>query len=458
VRRRCRPSVRDADERADGGVSRRARWAGVLLAAAASLGGAADTHADTDLGALAGFANRAVTAIAVEGYRVTSEDVIRREIRSKVGQPLSVATVAADVQRLDNLSVFAEIIVEAEADGEGARLVFHLKEMPAWVPWLGFSYTEQDGFSGGPKISALNLAGHAISLNGKAYFGGAEQYSARLVWPWIAGNHLSADVYAASLNRHDTLNGFNESSLELTPQIGTYLGDHGRLSGKFSLFHMTSDVAGITLSKDNVDDLPRIGLSMGWDTRDSWRIPRRGWLSELELWWTGGAGDFWSMNLDLRRWIPVTATHRLLVSGLASLQSGTVGENVPVYLIYRMGGANSVRGYNIEDLGTRIFGKNQLIGTAEYSVTLLPLQRWDIWKFALRLGLDVAVFSDLGVAWSESRELTADRARAGVGAGVRLLVPGSEMVRLDVGWSRDGGLHFHFASGSKPVAQRGRIR
>jgi outer membrane protein assembly factor BamA len=247
-------------------------------------------------------------------------------------------------------------------------------------------------------------------------------------------------------------------SYEFTPGVGTYLGEHGRLEGRFSLFRMKSDVDGKTLSPDNKDTLPRLGLSLGWDTRDSWRFPRRGWQNELELWRTWGDGDFWSMNLDLRRWVPIARRQRLLLSSLTSLQSGAVGEDIPVYLTYHMGGANSIRGYSIDDLGRRLYGKNQLIGTAEYSVNLLPLQRWDIWKFALRLGLDVAVFSDIGIAWSESRELSVDRARAGGGVGLRLLVPGSEMVRLDVGWSPDGGFHFHFASGSKPEAQRQRIR
>ena len=61
-------------------------------------------------------------------------------------------------------------------------------------------------------------------------------------------------------------------------------------------------------------------------------------------------------------------------------------------------------------------------------------------------------------AWTDSREFALDRARGGVGAGLRLLVPGSEMVRFDMGWSPQGGFNFHFASGSKPVAQRQRIR
>jgi outer membrane translocation and assembly module TamA len=68
------------------------------------------------------------------------------------------------------------------------------------------------------------------------------------------------------------------------------------------------------------------------------------------------------------------------------------------------------------------------------------------------------IFTDAGIAWSEPRELAMNRARAGVGGGLRLLVPGTEMVRFDFGWSPEGGFHFHFASGTKPVAQRQRLR
>jgi outer membrane protein insertion porin family len=430
------------------------------LVAAWLAGGAADGAPSAGPDALARYAGRPVTALAILGYEITREEVIRREIRTAVGEPLRPELVVADVRRLDNLSIFAEISVAVEETGEGVRLILHLKEMPAWIPWLGFAYTEQDGFSVGPKLSALNLAGQAISLNARAYFGGSNQYAARFSWPWISANHLSVDFYGARLSRADTLNEFEETSYEFTPEVGTYLGETGRLKGKFSLFRMQSDVDGKTLDPANQDTLPRLGLSIGKDTRDSWRFPRKGWQNELELWRTGlgGDGDFWSMNLDLRRWLPIDERQRILVSGLASLQTGVVGEDIPVYLIYRMGGANSIRGYSIEDLGRRLYGKNQLLGTLEYSVNLLPLGRIDFFKFALRLGLDLALFADAGIAWSDSSELAMNRARGGVGAGLRLLVPGTEMVRFDVGWSPEGGVHFHFASGSKPVAQRQRIR
>ncbi len=117
------------------------------------------------------------------------------------------------------------------------------------------------------------------------------------------------------------------------------------------------DVDGKTLSPDNSDVLPRLGFALGWATRDSWTNPRRGWQNELELWRTGGDARFWTMTLDVRRWFPTARRQRLLLSSLLSLQSGTVGEDIPTYLIYRMGGANSIRGYKISDLGrTRLRG------------------------------------------------------------------------------------------------------
>jgi outer membrane protein assembly factor BamA len=141
-----------------------------------------------------------------------------------------------------------------------------------------------------------------------------------------------------------------------------------------------------------------------------------------------------------------------------SLQGGEVGVDIPEYLQYRLGGANTIRGYDIEKLGRTLFGRNQMIGTAEYAFRVVPMRRFDFWKFSFRLGLELTLFGDVGVAWNESRDLNSRRTRAGVGTGVRLLIPGSEMVRVDVGWSPEGGFRLHLAGGTKPERQRDRLR
>ena len=432
-------------------------WSGLLLAALAAGAEPPDAAA-----ALAPWAGRTVTAVDLAGRDVTREHVIRREIRVAAGQPLDPDTVLEDLQRLRDLGIFAEAEAGAAADGEGVRLTYTVREMPPWISFLSLTYTEENGFSAGPGVSAVNLTGRQVTLSARAEFGGATQYRTRLLWPWISGDHVSLDLYAAHLERDDTLNGFRERSDEITPSVGRYLGEHGRLAGSLSFFQMKADVPGKTLSPDDVDQLVRLGVSLGWDTRDAWDAPRRGWQNELELTRTGGLlggdGDFWTLNLDLRRWQPAGRRRTLLVSGLLSLQSGATGREIPTYLDYHMGGANSIRGYSVETLGATLYGKNQMIGTAEYSLELVPLRRWDFWKWSLRLGLDATVFADAGIAWEQPGQLTLPRARAGLGGGLRLRVPGTEMIRFDLGWSPAEGFHFHLAALSKPEAQRKRLR
>jgi outer membrane protein insertion porin family len=398
--------------------------------------------------------------VELSGHVVTRERVIRREIQTRMGEPLDVHTVAADLRRLDNLAIFAEVHAKADGTPEGnVRLDFVIKEMPSWVPLLALTYTEENGFSAGPGVAFINLAGRDISLSAKAYFGGTQQYSGRLSWPWITGDHVSFEANAAHLDRQDEVREFNELSDEATARVGRYLGEKGRLSGAFSLFRMRSDVPGKTISADDDDLLLRLGARLGYDSRSAWNTPSNGWQNELELWYTGLGGDssFWSLNLDLRRYFAPARRQRLLLSQLLSLQSGTLGADVPLYMDYRLGGANSLRGYDV-DLGRTLAGKNQWLGTVEYSFNLMAPRRFDVSKFALRLGLDLALFADAGIAWNDDNELALDRARGGLGAGLRLLVPGTQMVRLDVGWSPTGDFHFHFAGGARPAAQRKRLR
>jgi outer membrane protein assembly factor BamA len=249
----------------------------MVLAGAVLCCGVRLARADIDPTAFAPFEKRPVTSVSITGNRVTRAYVITREVHTRVGQPFRFDTLVADLQRLENLGLFAEMDVTPEADGEGVRLNLSVRESPALILLPSFLYTEENGFSYGGALTAMNLTGRGISLSARAYFGGTTQRWARLSHPWIKGNHLSFDFFGGERERADIMNGFEEDSWEFTPGIGTWLGERGRLRGSVSLFRMRSDVDGKTLDPDNQDQLLRTGVTLGYDSRDSWRVPRRGW-------------------------------------------------------------------------------------------------------------------------------------------------------------------------------------
>jgi outer membrane protein assembly factor BamA len=321
------------------------------------------------------------------------------------------------------------------------------------------AFTEENGFSIGVGLSASNVTGRDISLSGRALFGGTNNYNALLRWPWITGNHVEFGFLGAHVERTDEVRGFNEKSEEVLPWVGTWFaGDSGRLKAGPRFFRMRSDVPGITLSPDNEDQLYSLGLSLGWDTRDSWNLPRHGWLNEFLVWKTGGAlggdGDFWTVNFDVRRFQQVSERDTLVLASLLTVQPG----EVPEYFRYYLGGANTIRGYSVED-SKSLSGKNQYLGTVEFRRILLPPRRYDIldrWSF--RFGLELAALGDIGIAWDTSNQFAANRLRGGVGIGLRLLHPGAGNTRFDFAWSPEGGFQFHFGGASKMARSRLRLR
>jgi outer membrane protein assembly factor BamA len=393
---------------------------------------------------------------------VTRESVIRREVHQEIGSAFAVVHLQEDLTRLENLGLFSRVHVEVLERQTGIVLEYHITEMPWIVPYFSFRYNDENGWSIGPAVASLNLFGRGISLSGRALFGGTNTFEARLLWPWIAFDHLSLDLTVNNLVRQDEILDFEEHSREFTPWVGTYLGEHGRLAGTLSWFQMNADVSGRTLSASNRDNLVRLGMRLGWDSRDSWRDPRHGWQNQFELMqsggWLGGQGDYLQATFDIRRFEPIGARQTLFLGGLTSLSTGTVGEDFPPYFIFRMGGANTIRGYDVKELGKRLYGKNQMIYTAEYLFNLVELRSYRLLRWSVSLGFQAALFADVGVAWNEDSQLTWKRFRSGYGGGLRMLIPGSEVIRFDLGVSEDGDVALHFGPWFRWTAQRNRLR
>jgi outer membrane protein assembly factor BamA len=408
-----------------------------------------DTVSPTDVEQLYG---RPVKEIRISALRYTKPAIIIRELASQVGEPYLKENTEKDAKRLDQLGIFSAIKIEPIEEGDGVVLEIEVKETFPYLPTISIDVSEENGLSIGPGIKFINLRGRAISFSASARFGGATSFGTSLENPWFAGNHLSYRLEFQQRDRRNEVDDFAEVSTEFNLRLGSFVGEHGRIGGHFNFLSVGSDTPGKTLSADNRDNIPSLAFFIGYDNRDLWTNPHQGWWNEVEVSKSGGDADFWTVNFDVRKFQPLANRHTLAFFTLTTLQTGTVGVEIPEYLDFHFGGTNSIRGWGLDSTE----GKNQFINTIEYRYDLMVPRPLSIFGVSFYLGLQLALFGDLGIVWEDSQ---GNRWLDGYGFGLRILVPFVDMIRFDFAFGEPGkGLNSQIGIGEKAVKQRRRVR
>jgi outer membrane protein insertion porin family len=80
-----------------------------------------------------GFGEDNVIRIDIKGNRRVETDLIRINISSKVGEPLSAESVRRDIKNLYKLGFFEDVSAEVERTPEGLVLIYNVKEKPVVV-------------------------------------------------------------------------------------------------------------------------------------------------------------------------------------------------------------------------------------------------------------------------------------------------------------------------------------
>lgn len=108
-----------------------------------------------------------VDHVVIAGLRRTREEVIRRELLLKEGEPLGLQKVLESQRRLSALGVFRRLsITEMDPESEGKRsLVVFAEEAPATTVAYGIGYAERDRLRGSVEVSRRNLFGMDRSLS-----------------------------------------------------------------------------------------------------------------------------------------------------------------------------------------------------------------------------------------------------------------------------------------------------
>jgi outer membrane protein insertion porin family len=401
-----------------------------------------------------------VKEIRIIGLRFTKEYIIIRALASQVGKPYIIKNAREDYLRLDRLGIFSYTRITPIVEDDEVILEIEVKETFPYLPSFKFQITDENGVSVGLGFTISNFRKRGEFLSAGFLVGGVTNFEVKYDNPWITWNHLSTRVEYYHRERHNKLDDFDEKTDELWLRAGSFIGEYGRIGGRYSFIYLISDRDGVTLSPDNRDNISTLAFFIGYDSRNLWSNPTRGWWNEIEFSKTGGFmggdGDYETLILDFRRFIPTWNRQSIGLFSLATIQFGIMDKTIPLHQDFHLGGSNSIRGWSLDSRR----GKNQFINTLEYRFNILEPKDFTLpLGINYSMGLQVAIIGDFGIAWDKSRQFAMENFIGGYGLGFRVLVPVAGMLRFDLVWGEAGkGVRFHVGGREKAVRQRERVR
>jgi len=396
-----------------------------------------------------------VKEIRIHGLSRVPESKVLLQLKSREGEIYAEENLIKDRERLDRMALFSKIDITGNPGDDGFTVDIELKETLPYLPYPTIGITGEQGFTIGVGLQSTNFLGRGTNLSTAARFGAATEFEVIASSGWRPQKSTWYKTEYFFRDRNNKLDQFQESSHELDLQAGYQATEKLRVGGRFKFLSLKSDVAGITLSADNRDNIPGVGVVVEHDTRDSWTSTKKGWWNSVDATANGlGAdGKFWTFNVDMRRYQPIRDRHGLFVSSLLTMQTGTVGREIPIHQDFHIGGTNSLRGWEIDARR----GKNQFLNTIEYRYELMKPRDFSVKGLNFYFGLQLAAFADAGTAWNAGSEFTRNFI-AGGGFGIRLIVPYVNLIRFDFGFGQSASPISHIGVLEKSVYQRRRVR
>ncbi len=412
----------------------------------------------------------------------TRDFIITRELSFKAGDVFNRNTVQDDLQKVFRLGIFDDVNLSLAPGSDPRQVVVtvNVKERSTGSIAAGAGISSATGLFGTVSFQQQNLGGNNQKLGLDIQVGEKELlFDLNFTDPWLAGDPNRTAFSANIFNRRlfsfvfddtpDTPPGLGvgpnkdetprENRLGLGFSFSRPLSKGTTASLGFRVERVTMTDAGntqistdgagnpLTLSGTPQDDLILVQFALAQDLRDDPLKPTQGsvfrFATEQSLPFGIGSIFFNRIRASYSVYFPINFIS--FAEGPQTLafniQGGTVLGDLPPYEAFRIGGSNSVRGWDEGRIGS---GRSYALASVEY-------------RFPVFSVLSGVLFADYGTDLGSGSSVPGDPAGArnkpgsggGYGVGVRVQSPlGS--IRIDYGVAMDGsGTLFSFGLGEK---------
>ncbi len=372
--------------------------------------------------------------ILITGNTVTRDKVIRRQLKVYEQELYRGGRLKESVRNLYRLEYFGDIKVNTldTSDPDKVNLSIDVTEKPTGTFTFGMGYSSQDKLFGTTSISKRNLFGRDQSLDLKAQFGGTgNKYSLSFVEPWL----FDIPLYAKSelKNWNDEYTYYDKKTVGGGLTLGYPIFKDTRAFVSYTyerndIFNLETGASDSIKEMEGVNVLSSTGVSLNYDTRDRRYNAQttRGIDSTLRVEHAGGGlgGDisYSKYTAESSWYFPVLWK----VVGMLHGEGGIVHENsggfLPDYKKFYLGGINSLRGFDYQDIHlkeTNADGTISEVGGNKYvqfnAELIVPL-------FGVE-GLVAVFFTDAGNVYEETANIDPADLRHTYGFGFRWYSP-----------------------------------
>lgn len=404
--------------------------------------------------------------IEVTGNLITKDKVIRREIAVNPGELYDIRRVRLSVQRLKGLGYFGDpaapaaegvVAYDRPTDVEGVRdLIIEVRERPTGRLWFGGGISSVYDVFGTIEVTQSNfdwkrwrspfLRGAGQKARLKALLGTKRtDFILSFTEPWLFDRQLSFgfDVFRTDQRYLSDREFYEQKNTGFDLKLYKLIAPATRAGVIYKLERVDIDVdedASETIKKEEGEStVSSFEFEVIRDTTDSYLMPTRG--TRLSGSWEvagsflGSDEEFFKHDYRAVHYIRLYGRKHILRLLARAGFADEIGDadDVPIFERFFLGGGTTIRGFDYrwvgpkDELGEPIGGKSMVMFSAEYNYPIYgPLRG--------------AVFYDTGNVWYDSYDVDLSDLRAGVGVGLRLIIPvmGQPIpINLDYGWPID---------------------
>ncbi len=435
-----------------------------------------------------------IEKIEIRGNVKTKDRVIRRELSVAPGDVFDMVRVNNSKVRIEGLDYFGKVDARPEPTDVPNRknLIVGVEEKQTGNMTVGAGFSSVDSLVGYAEVYQGNFdlfhpptftgAGQKFRLRVQ-YGTQRKDFETEFIEPWFLERKLNLDVnlYYRELDYLSPNNLFRETL------IGGRLGMRRALGSDFLIGGVgyTLQQVGIKFNNNAVPEpalppgtpppdppagsvyipnalsaergnalISKLDASITWDTRGAGFLPNKGQQTTLTAELAGpfgGEKDYYRLELKSHWYFKGLATGHVLeiLGGTGVAESYGSTKQVPFYQRWYLGGLNSLRGFQFDDISPREAGSGSLepiggntywFGSIEYSIPIVERLR-------------LAAFYDVGNVMARSYSYDFSSYSDNWGIGLRLNLPlggaSGTPLRLDYGIP----IHHDAFSNGKPRFQ-----